>query len=613
MTMTFADLQLADPILNVLEAEGYESPTPIQDAVIPAVLAGRDVVGLAQTGTGKTAAFTLPLLDRLMRDRKKPVSTGTRMLILVPTRELAAQVSDNLARYGRGIKHRSALIVGGVRIPPQVRTMQQGVDITIATPGRLEDLMRTKAITLEHTETIVLDEADQMMDLGFMPAIQRIMGKLPEERQTVLLSATMPKPIRALANQFLDSPHEVSVAKTSSPAETVSQTVFLIDRKDKRRKLIDTLGEHFKSEEGAQAIVFTRTKRGADRVARELTHGGIEARAIHGDRPQQQRERTLKSFRKGTLGVLVATDIAARGIDIDAVGLVINFDIPNVPEQYIHRIGRTGRAGRSGRAVALCVEDERDYLLAIEKLTGQLEVIPLGDEPPFERPRKAGNASKPGRGRKPSRQKTDKNKGAPRRVKDRLAAEARSGYDPRVSDMPQDEQRRPSKADHKGDAGEKPAKKRDFGERAKGRSKDRGDREDRRDRRDRSERSGRSEHGADRFNRPQRSDRSDRSDRPRRAEYSDRPRRDEQRDDRPGGNRSEERGEDRGRSFKSAGKPAGKPTGRPHSRGGKPGGRKPGVKGQPKAHAKSGPRKGPGDRPLKGPRGGGRANPGGSA
>lgn len=363
----FTSLGLAEPITRALTQEGYSAPTPIQAAAIPELLAGRDLLGTAQTGTGKTAAFTLPLLQRIVTTAGAPERKTVRALVLVPTRELASQVAENLRAYGRHVRHRAGVVVGGVRPGPQIRALAGGPDILIATPGRLEDHLRTGALRLDATQTVVLDEADQMLDLGFVPAIRRILGKLPRERQTVLLSATMPKQIRALAKDFLRNPAEVAVAPVSRPIEQISQSVIELDRAAKR----DVLGALLAAPDVERAIVFTRTKRGADRVARHLSGAGLTADAIHGNKSQNQRERALAAFKSGRTGILVATDIAARGIDIDDVSHVVNFELPNVPETYVHRIGRTARAGKAGTAISLCEPDERSLLRDIEKLIGK--------------------------------------------------------------------------------------------------------------------------------------------------------------------------------------------------------------------------------------------------
>lgn len=363
---TFTDLGLAEPILRAIEAQGYTKPTPIQAKVIPAVLAGRDVLGTAQTGTGKTAAFTLPILNRL-NGRGRPAPKTCRALVLAPTRELAAQIEANVAAYAANTKLTTAVVVGGVKAGPQERRLARGVDILIATPGRLEDHMRGGKLTLSAVEVAVLDEADQMLDLGFVPAIRRIFKALPNERQTALLSATMPPEIRRLAADFLTNPEEIAVAPVSRPVEAIDQSVRHMDGPAKRAALAEIVGDPAVE----RAIVFTRTKRGADKVSRQLEATGCAAVAIHGNKSQNQRNRALDAFRDGEAKVLVATDIAARGIDISGVSHVVNYELPNVPEAYVHRIGRTARAGRSGIAVSLCAPDEVKLLRDIERLIGR--------------------------------------------------------------------------------------------------------------------------------------------------------------------------------------------------------------------------------------------------
>lgn len=363
----FEALGLPEPILRAVAAEGYSAPTPIQAAVIPAMMDGRDILGTAQTGTGKTAAFTLPILSALADERGRPQPKTARALVLAPTRELAAQIADAVKTYGRHLHISVALVVGGVKPGPQVRALARGVDVLVATPGRLEDHMGGGAVSLASTRIVVLDEADQMLDLGFMPAIRRILGRLPKERQTALLSATMPPPIRALASDFLRKPAEFAVSPASRPVEAIHQSVRQVDAADKRTVLLDLLADP----QIERAIVFTRTKRGADRVSQHIAGAGHNAAAIHGNKSQGQRDRALGGFRDGSVKILVATDIAARGIDVDGVSHVFNFELPNVPEAYVHRIGRTARAGKSGIAVSLCAPDERPLLKDIETLIGR--------------------------------------------------------------------------------------------------------------------------------------------------------------------------------------------------------------------------------------------------
>jgi len=360
----FTDLGLAEPLTQAIETMGYEKPTPIQAAVIPAFLDGRDVIGIAQTGTGKTAAYVLPMLHALEERPSRPSPKRCRVLILAPTRELAGQIADSIRSHGRHIRHAVALVVGGARPGPQIKAMARGVEFLVATPGRLMDHMETGVLSLDDVEMVALDEADQMLDMGFLPPIRHILGAIKGKRQTVLLSATMPRPIRQLANEFLHKPAEVSVSEGAKPIERIDQHVLHIEAGAKRRVLTDILRDPGLE----RAIVFTRTKRGADRVQLHLEKAGLRAEAIHGNRSQSQRDRTLSRFKGGRVNVLVATDVAARGIDVDDVSHVINFELPNVPESYVHRIGRTARAGKAGVAISLCDRTERAYLRDIERL-----------------------------------------------------------------------------------------------------------------------------------------------------------------------------------------------------------------------------------------------------
>jgi len=363
----FSDLALHSELLRAIEDQGYSSPTPIQEQVIPAMLDGRDVVGIAQTGTGKTAAFVLPLLHKHLNSPGGAGHKKCRALILAPTRELAAQIAESIKAYGTHVHHSVTVIVGGVRPGAQVKALSAGVEIVVATPGRLEDLMSSGKFRLDRTQTVVLDEADQMLDLGFMPAIRRILGKLPPKHQTLLLSATMPKQIRSLASDFLNNPLEISVAPQSRPIERITQSVYFAEKPEKRNLLAKLLA----GQDVKRAIIFTRTKHGANKVVQNLEKVGIKAAAIHGNKSQSQRVRTLDAFKNSQLNVLVATDIAARGIDIDDISHVINFEIPNIAETYVHRIGRTARAGKGGIAISLCDGSERKFLRGIEKLIGK--------------------------------------------------------------------------------------------------------------------------------------------------------------------------------------------------------------------------------------------------
>jgi ATP-dependent RNA helicase RhlE len=361
----FEDLGLADPLLRALRAEGYERPTPIQAQAIPPALAGRDLLGCAQTGTGKTAAFALPILQRLAAGAApgkgaRPV----RALVLSPTRELAAQIGDSFTAYGRHTPVSNAVIFGGVGQEAQARTLKRGVDVLVATPGRLLDLMGQGFVAFDRLEVLVLDEADRMLDMGFLPDVRRVLSALPARRQTLFFSATMPPDIRALSDTILRDPAYVAVTPASTTVEAVEQCVYFVERESKPSLLRHLLAERALD----RVLVFTRTKHGANRVAAQLGRAGVGAEAIHGNKSQNARERALAGFKAGRLRVLVATDIAARGIDIDDLSHVINYDLPNVPETYVHRIGRTGRAGASGVALSFCDDEERPYLVDIERL-----------------------------------------------------------------------------------------------------------------------------------------------------------------------------------------------------------------------------------------------------
>jgi ATP-dependent RNA helicase RhlE len=370
----FSDLGLAAPLQQALAAKGYENPTPIQAQAIPALLQGRDLCGIAQTGTGKTAAFALPSLHRLAAEFKPRPPKGCRMLVLAPTRELASQIAVSFEAYGKNLRLSVLTVFGGVPINRQIRQLQAGVDILVATPGRLLDLIDQRALTLRDVEILVLDEADQMLDLGFIHALKRIHNLLPKKRQSLFFSATMPKTIADLGDSFLTDPIKVSVAPPSTTAERVDQFVTFVNQKEKQALLTLTL----KRETIDRALVFTRTKHGADRVVKHLHAAGVHANAIHGNKSQPQRERALAAFRSGEAPILVATDIAARGIDVSGVSHVFNFELPNVPEQYVHRIGRTARAGAAGVAVSFVADDEKAYLRGIEKLTRvRPTIVPL--------------------------------------------------------------------------------------------------------------------------------------------------------------------------------------------------------------------------------------------
>jgi len=367
----FSDLGLADPLLQALDRAGYDQPTPIQYQSIPHVISKNDIFGIAQTGTGKTAAFALPLLHRLITDRHAPPRKGARVLILSPTRELASQIAESFRVYASCAQISVAAVFGGVRHGPQAKKLKNGIDILVATPGRLLDHVSSGTIQLGETEVLVLDEADQMLDLGFVKSIRSIVAMLPEERQTLLFSATMPPSISQLARDFLRHPKKISVTPASSTVDRINQRVIHIDAVKKRALIVSLI----KNQDMSRVIVFTRTKRGADRVAKYIDGSGIRAMAIHGNKSQKQRERALEAFKVAKVQVLVATDIAARGINVDDISHVINYELPEVPEAYVHRIGRTARAGAAGSAISLCDRSEIKYLHNIERLIGKKVAI----------------------------------------------------------------------------------------------------------------------------------------------------------------------------------------------------------------------------------------------
>jgi len=364
--MSFQSLGLSAALLRAVEEQGYTEPTPIQAKVIPVVLAGRDVMAGAQTGTGKTAGFTLPLLERLMAAGAPNGRRHVRALILTPTRELAAQVGESVRTYGKHLPLKSAIVFGGVSINPQIAELRRGVDIVIATPGRLLDIAQQRHVDLSHVETFVLDEADRMLDMGFLPDIRRVIALLPQRRQNLLFSATFPDDIRSLANKLLREPVSVEAGQRNAAAEKIEQAVYFVDKGQKRGALSWLIG----SGNWRQVLVFTRTKHGANRLAEQLVDDGLSCAAIHGNKSQGARTRALADFKHGAVRVLVATDIAARGLDIDQLPHVVNFDLPEVPEHYVHRIGRTGRAGNEGLAISLVARDERPLLKQVERLLG---------------------------------------------------------------------------------------------------------------------------------------------------------------------------------------------------------------------------------------------------
>jgi ATP-dependent RNA helicase RhlE len=367
----FASLGLHPSLLRALAAEGYETPSPIQEKAIPHLLRGLDLLGCAQTGTGKTAAFLLPLLDRFAREER---TRTIRALVLAPTRELAAQIGERAGAYGASLGVRHTVIFGGVGQRPQEEALRRGPELVVATPGRLLDLIAQKHVILNDVEYFVLDEADRMLDMGFIHDVRRVIRCLPRDRQTVLFSATLPPTVLELAKGLLHEPVSVSVAPPSTTAERVTQSVYFVPRADKRNLLMQLL----RSKNATRSLVFTRTKHGANKIAEQLTRAGFVAAAIHGNKSQGARERALEGFRAGSVPVLVATDIAARGIDVDGVSHVFNFDLPHVPESYVHRIGRTGRAAASGEAISLCdPAEEKGLLIDIERLIKQR--IPVGN------------------------------------------------------------------------------------------------------------------------------------------------------------------------------------------------------------------------------------------
>ncbi len=374
--MLFEELNLIEPILKALKQEGYTQPTPIQEQSIPLILKGKDLLGCAQTGTGKTAAFAIPILQLLYQQKQQHKEQKTiKSLILTPTRELAIQIEESFKAYGRntGLKH--LVVFGGVSQNPQTEALQRGVDILVATPGRLLDLMNQRFVNLQHIQILVLDEADRMLDMGFVNDVKKVIAKLPAKRQTLFFSATMPSEIKQLADTILNKPERVEVTPVSSTADTIEQALFMVEKSDKKDLLLHLL----KDKTIQTALVFTRTKHGADKVVKDLLRANITAEAIHGNKSQNARQRALSNFKARTTRILVATDIAARGIDVDELTHVINYELPNVPETYVHRIGRTGRAGASGTALSFCDAEEQDFLKDIHKLINK--TIPVADHP----------------------------------------------------------------------------------------------------------------------------------------------------------------------------------------------------------------------------------------
>jgi ATP-dependent RNA helicase RhlE len=429
---SFSELGLAAPIARALAEENYTTPTPIQSQAIPPVITGRDLVGIAQTGTGKTAAFALPILNHLANNRGKLERKSARVLVLSPTRELSGQIVESFRTYGRHLRLSTTLAIGGVPIGKQVRALSNGVDILVATPGRLLDLVNSNAFRLDRIEIFVLDEADRMLDMGFIGDIRKIAAKLPKKRQTLFFSATMPNEIEHLVAQFLNEPVRVAVTPVAKTADKVEQRVILIEKNGKTGLLVEIL----KAEPIDRALVFTRTKHGADKVVKSLENAGIAAQAIHGNKSQNQRERALGMFRSGKARILVATDIAARGIDVDGVSHVINFDTPNLPESYVHRIGRTARAGAEGIAISFVANDERAFLRDIERLVKMS--IPSTDRrlnPSLGEPKGENRGGRNGRpqGRKPHRRGNNPHRGQGPRNEQRSHPQGERGERPQYN------------------------------------------------------------------------------------------------------------------------------------------------------------------------------------
>lgn len=407
--MQFTSLNLSGPLLQALESAGYQTPTPIQQQAIPKILQHHDVLACAQTGTGKTAAFSLPIIEQLLTAKVDTAFQGPKALILAPTRELAIQIGENIAVYVSRTRIKHAVIFGGVSAVSQIAVLRKRPDILVATPGRLLDLINQKVLSLQQVRFLVLDEADRMLDMGFIKDIRTIIGKIPEKRQTMLFSATMPAEIDNLARSILNNPERIAVAPVSSTVDTIQQAIYPVAKADK----VDLLCHLVHNEKDGNVLVFSRTKHGADKIVRKLSKANITAYAIHGNKSQQARQKALKAFKDGTVKVLVATDIAARGIDIDRLQLVINFDLPNEPETYVHRIGRTGRAGESGRAWSFCDTEEREYLWQITKLIKQ--DLPLVESHPFLPGNIAEYRHQPAKVTGPSPSKSNKNKKKKRR------------------------------------------------------------------------------------------------------------------------------------------------------------------------------------------------------
>jgi ATP-dependent RNA helicase RhlE len=436
--LQFQDLKLIAPILKALEAVGYTTPTPIQEQAIPIIFRKNDLLGCAQTGTGKTAAFAIPILQMLSYSKVKTAKKNIRALVLTPTRELAIQIEENFNQYSKDLPLKSLVVFGGVGQQPQRDALKKGVDVLIATPGRLLDLYGQGYIDLKHLEFFVLDEADRMLDMGFIHDVKKLIKIIPEKRQTLFFSATMPPEIQKLANHILVDPIKVEVTPESTTAEKIQQEVYYVKKNDKKDLLIHVL----KEKNIKHVLVFSKTKHGADRIVKDLAKKNIQSAAIHGNKSQSARQNALKNFKDRTLRVLVATDIAARGIDIDELAFVINYDLPNIPESYVHRIGRTGRAGKDGQAISFCDEEEYAFLLDIQKSI-RME-IPLVEKHPYAlhisgvAPKKAGTAKKSGRPSSTSRNGQSSNNAGPGGNRRRTSSGPRSENRNRTSSRRRD-------------------------------------------------------------------------------------------------------------------------------------------------------------------------------
>lgn len=436
--MQFQDLKLIAPILKALEAVGYTTPTPIQEQAIPIIFRKNDLLGCAQTGTGKTAAFAIPILQMLSYSKVKTAKKNIRALVLTPTRELAIQIEENFNQYSKDLPLKSLVVFGGVGQQPQRDALKRGIDVLISTPGRLLDLYGQGYIDLKHLEFFVLDEADRMLDMGFIHDVKKLIKIIPEKRQTLFFSATMPPEIQKLANHILVDPIKVEVTPESTTAEKIQQEVYYVKKNDKKDLLIHVL----KEKNINHVLVFSKTKHGADRIVKDLAKKNIQSAAIHGNKSQSARQNALKNFKDRTLRVLVATDIAARGIDIDELAFVINYDLPNIPESYVHRIGRTGRAGKDGQAISFCDEEEYAFLLDIQKSI-RME-IPLVEKHPYAlhisgvAPKKAGTAKKSGRPSSTSRNGQTSNNAGPGGNRRRTSSGPRSENRNRTSSRRRD-------------------------------------------------------------------------------------------------------------------------------------------------------------------------------